>query len=169
MLFRRYSADDFAALYAIEERCFEPRFRFGRGYMAHLLKNPDAVTWIAEEDGVMAGFAIVAWGRSVRADGGYLQTIEVLPQFRTRGIGAKLMGLAEISAWSASAETMSLHVDAENDAAIALYEKLGYRRRGRKENFYARGRAALLYTKQLDAVAVDIASLQSLGLGYSAA
>lgn len=169
MLFRRYSADDFPALYAIEERCFEPRFRFGRGYMEHLVKNPEAVTWIAEEDGVMAGFAIVAWGRSVRADGGYLQTIEVLPQFRTRGIAQKLMGLAEISAWTARAGSMSLHVDAENDAAIALYEKLGYRRRGRKENYYARGRAALLYTKSLDSVAVDVASLRSLGLGYSAA
>lgn len=169
MLFRRYTADDFPALYAIEERCFEPRFRFGRGYMQHLVANPEAVTWIAEEDGVMAGFAIVAWGRSVRADGGYLQTIEVLPQFRTRGVGQKLMGLAEVSAWSANAENLSLHVDAENDAAIALYEKLGYRRRGRRENYYARGRAALLYTKPLDSVAVNVASIQSLGLGYSAA
>lgn len=169
MLFRRYSADDFPALYAIEERCFEPRFRFGRGYMQHLVRNPEAVTWIAEEDGVMAGFAIVAWGRSVHADGGYLQTIEVVPEFRGRGIGQKLMGLSEVSAWSANSEMMSLHVDAENEAAIALYERLGYRRRGRRENYYARGRAAFLYTKSLDAVSVDAGSLQSIGLGYSAA
>lgn len=167
MLFRRYMTDDFPALYAIEERCFEPRFRFGRGYMQHLVKNPEAVTWIAEEDGMMAGFAIVAWGRSVSAEGGYLQTIEVVPEFRNRGVGEKLVGLAEISAWSADSETLSLHVDAENDAAIALYEKCGYRRRGRRDHYYARGRAALFYEKQLDAV--DAVSLQTLGLGYSAA
>lgn len=137
--------------------------------MQHLVRNPEAVTWIAEEDGVMAGFAIVAWGRSVHADGGYLQTIEVVPEFRGRGIGQKLMGLSEVSAWSANSEMMSLHVDAENEAAIALYERLGYRRRGRRENYYARGRAAFLYTKSLDAVSVDAGSLQSIGLGYSAA
>lgn len=169
MLFRRYAAEDFPALYAIEERCFEPRFRFGRGYMQHLVKNPEAVTWIAEEDGAMAGFVIVAWGRSVRDGGGYLQTIDVSPEFRGRGIGEKLVGLAEISAWSGSAETMSLHVDAENEAAIRLYEKCGYQRRGRREHYYARGRAALLYSKQLNAMAVDAVSLQTLGLGYSAA
>lgn len=135
--------------------------------MQHLVKNPEAVTWIAEEDGVMAGFAIVAWGRSVNADGGYLQTIEVLPGFRCRGIGEKLIGLAEVSAWGARADMLSLHVDAENEAAIGLYEKCGYRRRGRRENYYARGRSALLFEKQLDAV--DAVSLQTLGLGYSAA
>lgn len=167
MLFRRYSADDFAALYTIEERCFEPRFRFGRGYMQHLVSNPEATTWIAEEDGVMVGFAIVAWGRSVQADGGYLQTIEVLPEYRGRSVGEKLIGLAEVSAWSAKADVLSLHVDEENEAAIALYEKCGYRRRGRKDHYYARGRAALLFEKHLEAV--DAISLQTLGFGYSAA
>ena len=167
MLFRRYMTDDFPALYSIEERCFEPRFRFGRGYMQHLVSNPEAVAWVAEEDGVMAGFAIVAWGKSVSADGGYLQTIEVLPEFRNRGVGEKLVGLSEISAWSADSDTLSLHVDAENEAAIALYEKCGYRRRGRRDHYYARGRAALLYEKKLDAVAA--VDLQNLGLGYSAA
>lgn len=135
--------------------------------MQHLVKGSESLTWIAEEDGEAVGFAIVAWGSSVRAEGGYLQTIEVLPEWRGRGIGEKLLGLAEISAWSANADTMALHVDAENEAAIVLYEKCGYRRRGRKENYYARGRAALLYTKQLDAV--DAVSLQTLGFGYSAA
>lgn len=135
--------------------------------MQHLVKGSESLTWIAEEDGETVGFVIVAWGSSVRADGGYLQTIEVLPEWRGRGIGEKLLGLAEISAWSANSDTMALHVDAENEAAIILYEKCGYRRRGRKENYYARGRAALLYTKQLDAV--DAVSLQTLGFGYSAA
>lgn len=167
MIFRRYSADDFPALYSVEERCFEPRFRFGRGYMMHLIKTSSSATWIAEEDGVMAGFAIVAWNRSLRDNSGYLQTIEVLPEYRGRGIGEKLLSLAEVSVLTASSDTISLHVDAANDLAIRLYERCGYRRRGRKENFYARGRAALLYVKQLEAV--DELSLQTFRVGYSAA
>ncbi|HEX8710765.1 MAG TPA: N-acetyltransferase [Terracidiphilus sp.] len=167
MIYRRYAADDFPALYSIEERCFEPRFRFGRGYMMHLIKSSDSATWIAEEDGVMAGFAIVAWNRSARDDSGYLQTIEVLPEFRSRGIGEKLLSLAEVSVLTASSDTMSLHVDAANESAIRLYERCGYRRRGRKDNFYARGRSALFYVKQLEAV--DERSLHSLRMGFSAA
>jgi ribosomal protein S18 acetylase RimI-like enzyme len=160
-------ADDFSALYAVEERCFEPRFRFGRGYMQHLLKGAESAAWVAEEDGVMAGFAIVALNRNLRKDGGYLQTIEVLPEFRSRGIGEKLLSLAEVSVLTRSVQTMSLHVDEDNDSAIRLYERCGYRRRGRKDNFYARGRSALLYVKQLEAV--DEMSLQTLRVSYSAA
>jgi len=44
---------------------------------------------------------------------------------------------------------MGLHVDALNTAAIALYERCGYTCQGRRENFYPKGRAALVYVKVL--------------------
>jgi ribosomal protein S18 acetylase RimI-like enzyme len=44
---------------------------------------------------------------------------------------------------------IGLHVDAENAGAIRLYESGGYRLEGRQENYYARGRAALIYSKRL--------------------
>lgn len=167
MIFRRYVADDFPALYAIEERCFEPRFRFGRSYMLSLLKTVESSTWIAEEDGVIVGFATVAWSRNARKEGGYLQTIEVLPEMRGRGVGEKLLSLAEITAVTVDAQTMALHVDAQNRAAIRLYERCGYKRRGRREHYYARGRAALLYVKQLEPV--EMLGMRTLAMGYSAA
>ena len=167
MIFRRYMADDFSALYAIEERCFEPRFRYARGYMLQLLRTPQSSTWIAEEDGVVAGFAIVAWSKNARREGSYLQTIEVLPEMRGRGIAEKLMSLAEVTALTVEAQTMALHVDAENRAAIRLYERCGYKRRGRREHYYARGRAALLFVKQLEPERV--LRLQSFAPSYSAA
>jgi hypothetical protein len=36
MLYRRYLPEDFNALYAIEEACFQQPFRFGRRYMRQL-------------------------------------------------------------------------------------------------------------------------------------
>lgn len=149
MIFRKFRADDFSALYAVEERCFEPWVRYGAAYMRDLLKREQAAAWIAEEDGTLAGFAIVEWSRSSVGMGAYLQTIEVAPEFRGRGIGSRLLRLAEESSAEATAKTMLLHVDAENDAAIGLYEKIGYKRRGRSENYYQRGKAALLYVKEL--------------------
>ena len=75
---RPYIANDFAALYAIEEVCFQPPFRFGRGYMRHLVNASNTATWIAEEKGQMAGFAIVEWTRHRGGVSAYIQTIEVV-------------------------------------------------------------------------------------------
>jgi ribosomal protein S18 acetylase RimI-like enzyme len=149
MLYRPYRPEDFAALYAIEEVCFQPPLRFGRAYMRRLVSGEDAATWIAEEDGRMAGFAIVEWSGGAGAIAAYIQTIEVAPEKRGQGVGGALMRSVEKSAQAAGATVIWLHVDAENTGAIRLYEAHGYRREGRKANYYPRGRAALIYTKAL--------------------
>jgi ribosomal protein S18 acetylase RimI-like enzyme len=178
MLYRLYTPQDFAALYAIEERCFEPLFRFDRRTMRQLADRSHAATWLAEEDGALRGFAIVEWAeRKQRVSGGgsslrgckngvpsfrtsppecksrvtaYIQTIEVAPEARGRGIGRALLGRLEDSALAAGAELIRLHVDAENAKAIRLYEAQGYRCQGRQEDYYPLGRAALIYMKRLD-------------------
>ncbi len=153
MLYRPYTPQDFDRLYALEEACFEPPFRFDRRYMRQLVSRSDAATWIAEEAGQMAGFAIIEWavGRSgIRA---YIQTIEVAPEARGRGIGRELLSRIEGSARAAGARLIWLHVEAENAGAIRLYEGHGYRCESRKENYYPLGRAALIYAKRLDSVA----------------
>ena len=63
MIYRLYRPEDFAALYAIEELCFQPPFRFGRGFMRSLIDDVHSATWIAEADGQLAGFAVVDWRR----------------------------------------------------------------------------------------------------------
>ena len=151
MIYRPYTPKDFVALYALEERCFEPPSRFGRRYMRLLVSHSNAATWIAEENGQMAGFAIVEWSSSeVTA---YIQTIEVAPEMRGRGVGRELLGRIEGSARLAGAGLIWLHVEEANAAAVRLYEALGYRCEGRQEDYYPLGRAALIYLKRLDAEA----------------
>lgn len=55
----------------------------------------------------------------------------------------------EDSAIKAGANLIWLHVDAENTAAHHLYEAHGYVCQGGEENYYPRGRTALIYTKEL--------------------
>ena len=149
MLYRPYEPRDFAALYAIEEICFEPPLRFSRAYMRRLVGSAGAATWIAEEDGELAGFAIVDWNSSGPGAVAYIQTIEVAPQHRGLGAGSELLLRVEASAMAAGARLIWLHVDAENAAAIRLYEAHGYQRQGREEHYYARHRPALIYAKPL--------------------
>ena len=151
MLYRPYTPEDFTALYAIEERCFQPPLSFSRRYMRQLVSSLHAATWIAEEDGRMAGFAIVEWAEEAGRVIAYIQTIEVAPEQLRQGIGKELLRCIEGSARSAGAQGIWLHVDAQNAGAIHLYEANGYRREGREEDYYAKGRAALIYAKPLGA------------------
>jgi ribosomal-protein-alanine N-acetyltransferase len=150
MLYRPYTLADFPALYAIEEICFEPPFRFGRRYMHRLADSFHTITWIAEEEGRMAGFAIADYGRGSEGIVAYIQTIEVLPEMRGRGIGGELLRRIDDSARDKGARAISLHVDSENGSAIRLYESHDYVCQGRKENYYPHGRAALIYIKRLE-------------------
>lgn len=151
MLYRLYQPGDFAQLYAIEERCFEPPVRFTRRYLRQIIESRGSATWIAEEDGKPAGFSVVEWTGEREKSLAYIQTIEVAPEYRRRGIGLELLRRAEASAAAAGALLIWLHVDAENEAALQLYRAQGYEQRGRQEHYYARHRAAEIYCKPLGA------------------
>ncbi len=150
MVYRPYIPEDFANLYAIEEACFAPPSRFGRRYMRQLVQSQEAATWIAEDDGRMAGFAIVVWTQRKSEVAAYIQTIEVAPETRGKGVGGALLGRIEESARLAGAALIWLHVEAGNAGAIRLYEAQGYCCEGRRENYYPLGRAALIYVKRLE-------------------
>ncbi len=149
MIYRLYRPDDFAQLYAIEEICFQPPHRFSRAYMRQLVSSASAATWVAEESGQLAGFAIVEWTRESGEAIAYLQTIEVAPEARRRGIGAELLPRIEDTARQGGSRLIWLHADAENRPAIALYQSHGYLCRGKEENYYGRGRTGLVYAKRL--------------------
>lgn len=149
MLYRPYISHDFDALYALEEVCFQPPDRFSRRTMRLLVQRPHAATWIAEEDEKMAGFAVIEWAERRSGITAYVQTIEVAPEGRGRGVGRELLCCIESAAGIAGAVSVWLHVDATNLGAIRLYEAQGYSCEGRRENYYPLGRAALVYRKLL--------------------
>ncbi len=150
MLYRPYLPEDFAALYAVEEICFQPPFRFDAEYMLQLVQSPNTAAWIAEQGAQIAGFAIVEWPDKRSGREAYIQTIEVMPSARGRGVGGELLRRIEASAHAANCKIIWLHVDAGNIGAIHLYSTRGYAYDGRAENYYARRRTALIYRKILE-------------------
>jgi [ribosomal protein S18]-alanine N-acetyltransferase len=149
MLYRLFKPEDFEALYAVEKICFQPPFRFGRSFMRRIVEASNGAAWIAEEEGgKMAGFAVVEWALDADVFA-YLQTIEVLPEYRGRGIASELLLRIESSSGAAGTSSLWLHVDAANTGAIRLYEKHGFAFQGKKDHYYARDRSALIYRKLL--------------------
>ena len=150
MEYRLYRPEDFELLYAVEEACFKPPFRFSRSMMQRAVANSQSATWVAVAEGKPVGFALVEWAEEAGLMAAYITTIEVAPEARRTGAGSHLLRLVEQSAQAAGARVIWLHVAVENAAAIRLYESQGYRREGREENFYAPGFAALSYAKPLE-------------------
>ena len=149
MHYRLYRPEDFPQLYAIELTCFQSPIRFPRRYMRQLVESPKSATWIAEQDQQMAGFAIVVWSRQSEKITAYIQTIEVFPAQRKRGIATELLSRVESSATAAGAEGIWLHVAEENSSAIRLYQAHGYLPQGREQNYYSNGTDGLIFSKPL--------------------
>ena len=118
--------------------------------MRQLIRDPASKTWIAEEQEEMAGFAIIFWAQPSEQPLAYIQTLEVAPTQRKRGIAGELLRRLEESARMAGAHVIWMHVAETNTPAIRLYEAHGYSQQGREENYYAKDIAALLYAKPVE-------------------
>ncbi len=153
---RCYRPADLEALAAMDALCFSSAFRFSENAMRGFAEAPNALVRLAfgrVEEGapeMLAGFCIVHLGRQIRRGlSGYIVTLDVAPALRGRGVGYKLVRSLETLARDAGASTMWLHVSVHNDAAVRLYEKLGYRRRRLAPGFYAEGGDAHVYERHL--------------------
>jgi len=65
-----------------------------------------------------------------------LLSIAVTPESRQRGLGARLLAVAEAEARAAGAARMFLEVAESNAAARALYARAGYSLAGRRRGYY---------------------------------
>ena len=64
-------------------------------------------------------------------------TIAVPPGQRRHGIGRALLDATTAWAIAAGARRLVLEVAAENDVALELYERAGFRRCGRRPGYYS--------------------------------
>ena len=76
---------------------------------------------------VIFNLILLAFEDAVGPDEFHIDLVAVVPSSRGLGVGTALMLKAEEKAESTGKHTMSLGVIAENEGAIRLYERLGYR------------------------------------------
>jgi len=124
---------DLSALLALEEAGFETD-RFSRRSLRHLLTRAHASTFVAEDEGVVVGYATVLFNRGTAL--ARLYSIAVDPARRGQGIGDLLLAHAEETALEAGCVVLRLEVHAENRAAHRLYRRHGFREFGRHLDYY---------------------------------
>lgn len=116
--------------------------------MLRLQLEPDSHVFLtAEEDGAVVGYV----GLMFVLDEGYISNVAVRPDCRRRGIADALLDELERRSRTLLLRFLTLEVRESNSAAIALYEKHGFRTVGRRKNYYEKPREdALLMTRLLE-------------------
>jgi ribosomal-protein-alanine N-acetyltransferase len=123
---------------ALQAACSEESW--GQDFVSRLLATPGAAALLASDASAQpVGYVLV------RAGGGEAEVLSlgVLAAARRRGIGRRLMAAAAAQAVLLGAESLFLEVALDNDAALALYQGLGFRAVGLRSGYYQRADGAV--------------------------
>ena len=117
-----------AEIAEIERQCFATPWTDDQ------IRNSDdsTVFFLAKAEGKTVGYG----GMYTVLDEGYVTNIGVLPAWRRKGIGAKIVKQLIDFSVEKHLAFLSLEVRVSNTAAITLYEKFGFERVGLRKNFY---------------------------------
>ena len=128
---------------ALERECFSTPWT--ETMLNDALFDPQASFIVAEdEEGNILGYA----GLHVIVDEGYIDNVAVRPSCRRMGIADRLLDVF-VRFGQANLAFLTLEVRPSNTAAVALYEKNGFREAGRRKGYYDNPKEdALLLTRE---------------------
>jgi ribosomal protein S18 acetylase RimI-like enzyme len=143
---REASPDDLDALVALERATFESD-RISRAQWRRHIGSDTASVLVAGPRGLVEGAAVVFHRRNSRR--ARLYSLAVAAPFRGRGLAGALLAAAEAESRRRGCNVLDLEVRIDNRAALALYERRGYRRVARLQGFYEDGADGWRFTKAL--------------------
>ena len=133
---RRLAARDLAAIDRIERRSYPTPW--SRSMFASELAKPSSISLGAfeAETGELLGYLVI----SRYVDAWHVMNVAVEPEHRRQGIAIALFErLFELTA-NDGRRGYTLEVRISNEAAIKLYERLGFRSRGVRRGYYTDNR-----------------------------
>lgn len=138
--------DDLPRLIELENTCFTSDILSRRSFQRFIRPGSHDLL-VAQSEGVLVGYVLALYrtGTSLAR----LYSIAVLPQHQGKGIARQLMQAAEQAGRDQHCAFMRLEVNVNNDAAITLYNKLGYHTIGHIANYYDDGSDALRMEKRI--------------------
>jgi ribosomal protein S18 acetylase RimI-like enzyme len=139
--------EDIDALCALEERVFETDRLSRRSFRHYVTKAHDALLVAVDDAGVLVGYALVLFRRGTAL--ARLYSIAVAPERLKSGIGTRLIQASEDEAEGRDCILLRLEVRADNEAAIAMYKRRGYRQFGTYLDYYQDHMDALRFEKRL--------------------
>jgi ribosomal-protein-alanine N-acetyltransferase len=153
---RPYRAADFERLWHIDQACFPAGIAYSQMELSGFITRRNAITVVAEQANgdhgpasspeAIAGFAVAQPYRK----SGRILTLDVLPEARRTGLGSRLMLECEARLRTRGCSDIYLETAVDNEAAIKLYHKMGYRILRTLPGYYhAHGLDAFLMGREL--------------------
>ena len=121
--------------------------QLGRRNFHWMIKHAHSILLVMEYKSSLIGYGLVLMNSGTGL--ARLYSICTLKEFQGHGLAGELITQLEEKAADKNCGYLRLEVKADNKGAIALYEKLGYRRFTVKEHYYDDGRDAFCYEKQI--------------------
>ena len=129
---RPYAPADMLALFQIDQACFARGIAYSKTTLRWFLSLPGAICLTAEAQDAAVGFVLAA----AEADRAHLITLDVLPPCRRQGLGTLLLDAVENDVAGHGVRTIELETATDNQAAIAFWQKHGYRTVGVLPRYY---------------------------------
>jgi ribosomal-protein-alanine N-acetyltransferase len=125
----------------------EPWITLRRTYddSVKMLQTPSKEVYVALMEEKVVGFIVLVMEGIFR---GYIQTVGVLPEYRNRGIGSRLIEFAENRIFRETPNVF-MCVSSFNERAQALYKRLQYQVVGELKDFIVPGHSEILLRKTI--------------------
>ena len=144
---RRAEISDLDDLVALEDATFDSDRVSRAQFRRHLDSDTARVLVASANHRRFLGNALVFFRKGSKV--ARLYSIASLPEARGKGVGTALIEAVEALARQRRCHSLRLEVHTDNQSAMRLYERMGYRRIGFIEGFYENGSDAFRYEKTL--------------------
>ena len=118
--------DDFERIVELEKLCFPKEHAYTRRQLYYLLIKANSTVLVETTGTLVRGFLIILYRRGTTVAG--IETINVDPTHRKKGIGLRLLSVAEEHLRKKGIHKIRLEVSIANNAAIKLYEHTGFQK-----------------------------------------
>jgi len=131
-LIRSYTPADFSVLYKIDQKCFPPGIAYSKTLLRYFLTQPGAECLVAQKGSQIIGFIVTEENPPLA----HIVTLDVLESHRRLGIGSILLKESESNLALRGVRTVLLETATTNEAAVAFWQRHGYRIEAVLKNYY---------------------------------
>jgi ribosomal-protein-alanine N-acetyltransferase len=129
---RSYEPHDFAALHKLDQACFPPGISYSKTTLRYFLMLASADCVVTVEEDRIAGFILSEENPPLA----HIVTLDVAEKHRRHGVGTALLQKLEANLVARGVRSILLETATENEAAVAFWQRHGYRIEATMKRYY---------------------------------
>jgi len=129
---RSYEPHDFPALHRLDQLCFPPGISYAKTTLHYFLTIPSADCVVALEGNHIAGFILSEENPPLA----HIITLDVAAKQRRHGVGTALLQNLESNLAARGVRSILLETATDNAAAVAFWQRHGYRSEAVLKRYY---------------------------------